>query len=280
MAFLFHFWKMEWVCYKGNFYPADQPLFSAQHTAIKYGDGVFETIKIFRGKILLNERHFERLFLSLQLLGINDRVLDKDRIEANILLLCEKNGCSDCARVRLTVFRNDSADYLIEAFSLPATENELNSEGWLIGVFPLTRKNTDAFANIKSVNYQTYNLAHLYAQQKGWDEAIVLNAANKIADGSRTNIFLIKDGDLFTPALHQGCVNGVMRQYLIDELKKKGYRTYQTEVSEADLLQAEEVFCSNAIRGIRWVRQFKEKTYGSTTTQQLFRQFFTSMYNL
>ena len=269
---------MEWVCYNGNFFPADQPLFSARHTGIKYGDGVFETIKVFRGGILLNELHFERLFLSLRLLGINDSFLDKNKIEADILLLCKKNACSDCARVRLSVYRNDTAEYLIEAFPLPATENELNKEGWKIGIFPFARKSTDAFANIKSVNYQSYILAHLYAQEKGWDEAIVLNAENKIADGSRTNIFCIKNGEVFTPALHQGCVNGVMRRFLIDEMKKKGYPIHQTQLSEADLLQADEVFCSNAIRGIRWVQQFKEKTYGSTISKQFFQQIVASMY--
>jgi len=268
---------MEWVCYNGDFFPADRALFSSQHKGVKYGDGVFETIKIFRGKILLSSLHFERLLISLKLLQIDSSHLDKNKIEQNILSLCEKNNCSDCGRVRLTVFRNDAAEYLIEAFPLSTTENELNSEGWKIGIFPFAKKNNDAYANIKSVNYQAYVLADLYAKEKGWDEAIVLNASNNIADGSKTNIFLIKEGVVFTPALHQGCVNGIMRRFLIGELKGKGYRVHQAELREEDLFNADEVFCTNAIRGIRWVKEYKHKEYSSTATVSIYNAMTSSL---
>lgn len=267
---------MECVCYNGDFVSAEKPLFASQHKALKYGDGLFETIKVFGGKILLASLHFERLFLSLELLQINANHFDKREIEKNILLLCGKNNCLDCARVRLTIFRSDTAEYLIEASSLSLTENELNREGWKIGIFPFVRKSNDSYANIKSVNHQQYILAHLFATEKGWDEAIVLNASNKIADGSKTNIFLVKAGEVFTPALHQGCVNGVMRRFVIDELKQKNFSVHQTELTEDDLLEADEVFCTNAIRGIRWVKQFKEKEYASILASRFFNEVVVS----
>lgn len=269
---------MEWVCYNGDFFPAGEPIFSLQHKGIKYGDGVFETMKVYKGNILLVALHFERLFISLQLLQIDPKAFDRYQIEENILSLCSKNNCLDSARVRLTIVRNETAEYLIEAFPLSISENALNHEGWKIGIFPFARKNVDAYANIKSISYQLYVLAQLYAKEKTWDEAIVLNAFNHIADGSKTNVFLIKDNEIFTPALHQGCVNGVMRRFLIDELKKKGYRVHQAEVTEKNILLADEIFCTNAIRGMRWVSQFNERNFGNEHCLKIYNNLVSTIY--
>ena len=138
-------------------------------------------------------------------------------------------------------------------------------------MYPAARKSCDAFANLKSANYLPYVLAQLYANEKGADEALVLNSFTNIADGSKTNLFLVKGSALYTPALHQGCVSGVMRQHLINYLKSEGYELHQTEINHEDLLQADEVFCTNAIQGIRWVQSYGDKTYSSTFTQHLFQ---------
>jgi branched-chain amino acid aminotransferase len=269
---------MEWICYNEDFFPADQPLFSSQHNSVKYGDGVFETVKVYKGKILLSSLHLERLTISLQLLQIDSTFFNWDKIQTQIIELCKKNLCGNCARVRVTVFRNASPDYLIEAVPLMESENKMNEEGWTIGLFPFARKSNDAYANLKSVNHQLYVLAGLYAKERNWDEALVLNAVNNLADGSKTNIFLIRGNEIFTPALHQGCVNGVMRRFLLDELKSNGYKVYQAEITEEDLLNADEVFCTNAIRGMRWVKQFKEKQFRNERSLKIYHNLLSTIY--
>jgi branched-chain amino acid aminotransferase len=266
---------MKWVCHNGSMVPAHEPLFTAQNRSFRYGDGIFETIKVIQMRIQLSHLHFDRLFTSLHLLQLQPGMgFTKEKLEAFILQLCNLNDCTELARVRLAVYRseNNQADYVIEAFTLEPEVIQWNEKGWHLELYPLVRKSCDAFANIKSANFLPYVLAGMYAHEKEADEALVLNAFNHIADGGKTNLFIIQEGEIYTPALNQGCVNGVMRRFLIDELKKNGYVVHQTVVKEEQLRAADEVFCTNAIQGIRWVQSFGSKQYGCNQTRQIYEQ--------
>jgi branched-chain amino acid aminotransferase len=261
------------VCFNGAFVPADAALLRVQNSSYKWGDGVFETMKVLRGKLLLENLHFERLFTSLSLLGIEKgEAFTQNNLVAQVLELCQQNNCLNNARIRLAVFRNDdnTAGYSMEAIPLNDKVNNWQPEGKVITLYPFARKSMDAFANLKSANFLPYVLAQRYAIEKGVDDAVVLNAQNRLCDSSRANIFLIRGNDLSTPALHQGCVNGVMRRVVLEESKKLGFRLCQEEVSEEDLLAADEVFLTNAIQIIRWVKAYKQKQYTFTQTRKLF----------
>jgi branched-chain amino acid aminotransferase len=215
-------------------------------------------------KILLEEFHFDRLFSSLGLLKIIvPGNFNRALFAQKILELCGLNKCIDSARVRLAVYREDEnkAGFVFEANSLDKGVNELNKEGWTINIYPLARKSCDAFANLKSANYLPYLMADLYAKETGCNEAIVLNTENKLCDASKANIFFLVKDEIYTPALHQGCVNGVKRRYIIEELKKEGIVIHQRAIDESLLLEADEVFITNAINDIRWVKTFRNKTY-------------------
>ena len=102
---------MKAICYNGEFLPADSPLFTAGNRGFRYGDGVFETAKVFGGKMLLSVLHFNRLFTSLQLLGIRPGPqCTPQLLEEKILQLCEMNNCAALARVRLAVYREEAGD--------------------------------------------------------------------------------------------------------------------------------------------------------------------------
>lgn len=253
---------MDFVCLNGRFLPAGENLFNLQNRGFRYGDGIFETIKVCEGKILFEVYHFERLFLGLQMLQIKN-FLQPQTLSSEILDLCKKNNCTQLARVRLAVYRNEknTAGYAIEALALSPENNQWNEKGLAIGVYPFARKSADAFSNLKTANFLPYVLAGLYAKEKGWDDAIVLNAQNYICDTSKANIFLIRENEIYTPALHQGCISGVVRRFLTDELKRTGIRVHQKEISEQDLLEADEVFLTNSIYEMRWVASFRNKNY-------------------
>lgn len=270
---------MKFVCFNGNFLPADEPLFTPQNRSFRYGDGVFETIKVFNGKIILEQFHYDRLFLGLKMLQIKNE-LPMQNFSAKILELCRKNNCTESARVRLAAFRNNQnkAEYVLEALPLPKEINQWNGKGLTIDLYPYSRKNADAFSNLKTTNFLPYVLAELFAKERGLDDAIVLNAFNFLADSSKANIFLIKKKKIYTPALHQGCVNGVMRRFLLDELKKNDYRIQQDEISEEDLLNAEEVFLTNSIYDIRWVEKFRDKTFSSEQVFSIYQQIIFPLY--
>lgn len=270
---------MNFVCFNGRFIAEEEPIFNAQNRSFRYGDGIFETIKVYHKKILFEEYHFERLLLGLQLLHITHSY-STALLSQNIVELCKKNNCSELARVRLAIYRSrhNEAEYIIEASSLFKEFVQWNQNGLTIGIYPYARKNTDAFSNLKTANFIPYVLAEKYAKENGMDDAIVLNAFDKLCDASKANIFLIKQKALFTPALHQGCINGVMRKFLIDEIKQMGYPIYQTEISEKELLEADEVFLTNSVYDMRWVKSCKGKNYACDETLLIYQKLLQPLY--
>jgi branched-chain amino acid aminotransferase len=260
------------IIFNGSFFPSGSPLLTADNQGFRYGDGLFETIRVKDGRILLSDHHFQRLFNGSHLLGLKG--LTPDQLSAGILELCERNGHTVSARVRLTVFRGEvgqedaAANYIIQSWALERPSG-LNEKGLILGVFPPGRKSCDAFANIKSNNYLLYSMAAQYASRHGWDDCLVLNSLGRVADSSIANLFYVRGGTIYTPSLSEGCVAGVMRQWLIESLPAAGFRVEERPVAPEDLILAEEVFVSNAIRGVRWVRSFGGMTYGNQMVQEI-----------
>jgi branched-chain amino acid aminotransferase len=272
---------MLFICANARFLPASQPVLTADNSSFKWGDGLFETIKVFRGAILFEDFHFDRLFSGIRLLGIlAGEEFNSGMLRALILRLCEKNNCTALARVRLAVYRTEenTVAYLIEARPLTAQVNQWENKGWHLDIFPFARKNTDAYANLKTANFLPYVLAGKYARENGFDDVLLLNAESRLCDSSRANLFLVKDGAFYTPALHQGCINGVIRRYLLEEGKKNGFIFHQQPIVEEDLQNADEVFLTNSILDIRWVRSFRQKLYGYEHTQALHNGLFSTIY--
>jgi branched-chain amino acid aminotransferase len=261
---------MQLQCFNGELVAIDEPVLPLSNRCFKFGDGVFETMKVANGVLQLAAYHFDRLFTSLQLLQVRAS-FSTDVLTENILQLCKANGCSHRGRVRLAVFRTNSGAgaYAIEAVELPEEKVLWNEQGWILDLYPYARKPVDVFANLKSANYLPYVMADLYAKEKGLDEALVLNCHGLLCDASKANLFLVKDGAILTPALHQGCVNGVMRRYVVEELKKKGYVVKQEALSQEDLEAADEVFLTNALQGIKWVRRFRDIEFSYEQTKAL-----------
>ena len=256
-----------------------EKLFTADNRSFRYGDGVFETIKVYKGRILFEDYHFERLFLSLKMLQVENGLRTK-KLSAAIIELCQKNECTELARVRLAVYRNENnhSEYAIEALPLSREIKEWNENGLTIGIYPYLRKTPDAFSNLKTANFLPYVMAERYSKEMDWDDAIVLNTNNFLADTSKANIFLVKKNNILTPALHQGCINGVMRKFLIDEMKRIDYKVIQAEISEQDLLDADEVFVTNSILDLKWVKAFKNKNYSAEKTFSIHQQLISPMY--
>jgi branched-chain amino acid aminotransferase len=265
---------MNYVCFNGKLFPSNEPVLTSSNKGFKYGDGVFETIKVINGIIFLEQFHFDRLYVSLNLLKIEiGEFLQRSILCEQIVRLCKENNCIESARVRLAVFRNDEnkGEYLIEAIPLDQNISAWLPDGLAINLYPYARKSIDAFSNLKTANFLPYVMAGLYAQEKGIDDCIVLNAHNNLCDTSKANIFLIKNREIYTPALHQGCVNGVMRRFLIEEIKARQFTVYQRDLTEQDLLDADEVFLTNAIFGIRWVRSYKGNQYQNQITYSIYQ---------
>lgn len=261
---------MNYINFNGKILPDDKPALLVSNRGYRYGDGIFETIKVVQEKIQLEQFHFERLFSGLSLLKFDiPKLFTKERLAEEILVLCKKNGCMSLARVRLSIFRGNGGlydddktlQYVIESWLLDETVNTLNENGLVIDVYPGAKKSCDEFSNLKSANFLPYSMAALYAKENKLNDCLVLNSNGNIADSTIANAFMIKDGVVITPALSEGCINGVMRRFLIEKLRSMDYEVREESVSISDLETADEVFLTNAIKGIRWVRQFGDKRY-------------------
>lgn len=261
---------MAFILYNGRLLPAEAPALMHTNRGFRYGDALFETIRVWQGAMPLAAYHFQRLFDGARLLHFPMQ-LTEDALSSQILELCHHNHCTHSARVRLTLSRSEAngADYLIEAVDYPHSLWQPSLPGWSISIYPHARKACDPFAALKSASRLHYVMAELHARQTGVDESLVLNPSGYLADGSRTNLFLFQKGDLYTPALNQGCVSGVMRRHVMELAKQQGLQVHETQVGEQDLLEADEVFLTNALIGIQPVRSFGDKGYVTHLTLQL-----------
>jgi branched-chain amino acid aminotransferase len=264
------------VCFSGKFVDASTPIFTADNRGFRYGDGVFETARVANGSLLLAGHHFERLLQGLGLLQIAHAAdLDNTLLQL-ISELCGLNSCSASAKVRLAVFRgaNSEAEYVIEATPVKPFPSHLNPHGWAIGLYNEALKTCDAFSNLKTANYLPYVMAQRFALEKGLDECIVLNSRRFIADGSKTNLFVLHGNEVYTPPLSAGCVNGVMRKYVISRLRALGCIVKEEDLEVANVIQASEVFMTNAIEGIRWVKSFGTAHYGNRWLEKMYVPLF------
>ena len=264
--------------YNGRLFADDETVLSKDDRSYRYGDGLFETMKLINGNILLQDHHFERLFLGLDILKFKIPVnFIKQKIEEEIKELSKKNECERSARIRLSVSRgngglydcDDKFSYLIECW--PLQQKDLNENGLIIDIFPDARKSIDVFSNLKSANYLPYVMAAIWAKENKLNDALILNQHDRICDSTIANIFWVKDNKIFTPPLNEGCVAGVMRKKILELATQNSDQLMQEAVlTQEILLQADEIFLTNAITGIRWVKECRGKVYKNIISSKIF----------
>jgi branched-chain amino acid aminotransferase len=247
---------------------------------LRYGDGVFETMKVVRGEIKLGNFHFDRLFNALILLQFSiPEHFSAAYLKEQILSLCARNNLVEVARIRLNVFRKNGGlydpvdhtpDFVVETSELPGNSFQLNARGLIIDVYNPARKACDAFSNIKSNNYLPYSMGALHARKNQLDDCLILNSYGRISEATIANVFWIQGNFIFTPPLTEGCVAGVMRRHLLEILPQHGYSVQEQLLSISGLLEANELFLTNAVSGIRWVARFGNKLYTNTVSKTIY----------
>lgn len=269
-----------WLNHNGTLINEKTPVIMADNRSFRYGDGLFETMKVVMGNILLKDLHFERLFSGMEKLQIHVQgLINADIFEEHILKTIRKNHISGPARVRLTLYRgegglydfnNSHAGYVIQVWPLSSSSLALNDEGHVLGLFEKGKKAVDEFSNIKSNNYLVYAMGAMFAKKNKFHDCLVLNCFDRICDATVANVFWVKNGIVYTTPLSEGCVAGVMRANLLQKLPENGMEVVEKEAVADDLLDADELFLTNAVSGIRWVKQFREKSYSNNVVKKIF----------
>ncbi len=232
-------------------------LLLAQRT-LYYADALFETIRAFDGHLPFIDRHWARLSGGMKSLNMAipahwDTGFFKEEIE--------KTDAQN-ARIRLTVWRkpggrlapeNNAVSFLIEAEPLPDNTFTWNDRGLRVGICKSIRLTADDLSCWKTLNIARYAHAAQKALANGWDDALLLNAQDRIVESSICNLFWVKNNQVLTPPLSEGCVAGVLRGYLLDKLPEWGFSVAEKAALPIELALADEVFLTNAVRGVQWV---------------------------
>ncbi len=271
----------QYISFNNQFLESSTPLVPAASRALRYGDGIFETMRCLNGQIQWMDAHFERLFKGLELFSFTVAPhFTAQWLAERIKTLCNKNEHTH-ARVRINMIRGNGGLYdavshtphcIIETWQLPRADFELNQNGLVTGIYPHARKPVDIFSNCKHNNYLPYTMAALCARQEKWNDAIVLNTAGNVCDASIANVFMVKDGSLYTCPLTEGCVAGIFRRNLLENEAALGLPIIQKIITPADLLGADEVFLTNAVQGMRWVSHCGNATYDNQVTSSIFQK--------
>lgn len=265
--------------YNNEYFPDGQHVIDIANRSFRYGDGLFETMRLKHARILNLDFHFERFFNSLKILQLEiPGFFSPSFFIEKIDELLKKNKQHTSARVRLMGFRSDGGilkatnnypHYIIETAALE-DKMELNENGLAIDVFGDARKSCDRFSNVKSNNYLPCIMAGLFAQKNNLDDAILLNTYGRVCETAIANVFIIKHDHIYTPPLSEGCVAGTMRRWMLEKFSQKKYSVAEKNISIDEVLDADEIFLTNAIQPMRWVKHFRGKNFGNEKAVELF----------
>lgn len=261
----------QFINFNGDIVPAEQQILTISNRGFKFGDGLFESMRLMKGQVKFVELHCERITKGLKLLKIDSwSQIDSWFIREKVEELTRRNKTGPDGRIRLTVYRDgdglyspssNKMGYALEVTKLAESSYAINEKGLIIDVYDEITKPVNILSNLKTCNSLLYVLAGIFKNQNSLDEVLVLNNNGFLCESMSSNVFVVYDKILYTPALGEGCIAGVMRQVVIKLAKENGVQLVEAQISPDILNEADEVFLTNAARGIQWVMGYNNKRY-------------------
>ncbi len=258
-----------YFCLNNKFYITNQSSLSINR-AMRFGDGVFETIRLVNGTPKYIELHLERLEKSLKALKIESSKAKMEQLRVCINQLLIKNEIEKGGILRIIAFRSGQGKYLpnentlsfyIETEPLGLNTYSLNKKGLSIGIAKDVRLVHNQFSSMKTLNSLPYVIASKEREESEYDELILLNNEGRIAEATSSNIFLVFKDKVVTPPLVEACIEGVMRKVIIGALLSQNIVLDERPINIDELMKADEVFFTNAVNGLKWVSAFHTKRY-------------------
>ncbi|WP_111684043.1 aminotransferase class IV [Winogradskyella tangerina] len=264
---------------------------TSENRGYKYGDALFETLKVVNGKIFFWEDHYFRLMASMRIMRMDIPMhFTMEFLEAEVLKTVEANGLTNAAaRVRLNVDRGEGGKYLPNdnakvAFNIIAEPLEnpfyaINSEtNYTVDLYKDFMMAPGILSGLKSNNKAIQVLGSIYAKENDYDNCLVLNTNKSVIEALNGNLFLVKGDKIKTPPLEDGCLRGVMRKQIL-EIISKDVNLYveESSISPFELQKADELFITNVIKGIIPIRKYRKKTYGTSFSEGLITKLNTKL---
>ena len=250
----------------GKLVRADAAEVSVSDLGVLYGIGLFETMRSYAGRVFRFRQHLDRLLASAEKLKLP---FQREMLpnEGRIVALLEANDLSD-ARLRLTVTGGSPVKgglkhmVLTTAVPLEPVPDEYHTHGVTVRVASQVQHSTDPLIGHKTTCYWARREALHEAQQRGCAEALWFTETRQLAEGSISNVFVIKDGTAKTPPLDTPVLPGVTRAAVIELCEREKIPCQQSPLTIDDLLDADEAFLCNCIMEIMPVRRVERSPIG------------------
>ena len=265
------------INYNGNLISSKELQLSYENRAFKYGDGIFETVKIQNNKIVFWEDHYFRLMASMRMLRMNIPMsFTLEYLEEQILkTVASYSSAKNVLRARLSVYRQDgglytpktnAVDFLIDVKEVSTVTKDV----YRIDLYKDFYNYSGLLSTVKTTNRMLNTLAAVFAEENDLDNCILLNERKSVVEVTNGNIFVVKGNVVKTPALTEGCIKGVARKKIIEIIEKnKDYTLEETAISPFEIQKADEVFISNAIMGVQSVTNYRKKTFATDFGKKL-----------
>lgn len=266
----------------GKYYPEKDAKISVFDHGLLYGDGIFEGIRAYNGRVFKLAEHIERLFCSAKALLLKVP-MSRARLCQAVVETCRVNRVRD-GYVRLLVTRGAGSlglnpnsckrpSVIIIAGKIQLYPPSFYQKGMEIITVP-TLRNLHSAVNpaIKSLNYLNNILAKIEANNAGCEEAVMLNALGFVAEGTGDNLFIVKRGELITPPLYAGALYGITRATVLDLAREAGVRVMETNLTRYDLFNADECFMTGTGAEIVPVVKIDGRVIGSGRPGRLTRR--------
>ena len=235
-------------------------IIKSSNRAFNYGDGFFETIKIINSKPFNFPAHYARFSLACEVLKLKHK-------ETLISLLSVINNLINQNKlingsVKIHVSRREGGKYQPKYNGCEVMINTCSGLGFeqnipvTLCVFSDEVKTIGRLSNIKSVNAGVSVLGAIHAKELGFENAILRNTNGNYIEATNSSLFIIKGNVIYTPPLSDGCIDGTMRAWLLNN-----YKIIEKSLSLADIKQSDEVFITNALTGITAVKEVEETIF-------------------
>ena len=241
---------------------------SSENRGFKYGDAIFDTIKVSHQKVIFWEDHYFRLMASMRMMRMKIPMeFTLEFLEQEILKTVAVQEQSSSFRVRLNVYRKDGGLYTPKtneiAYLIDVKPNTYQTkETYSVDVFKDFYSYSGLLSTIKTNNRMVNTLASIYVEENDLDNCVLINEKKGVVEVTNANIFILKGTVVKTPALTEGCIKGVVRGKVIEIISKNNeYTLEETAISPFEIQKADEVFITNAIIGIQSVTNYKKKNF-------------------
>ncbi|MDB2413617.1 aminotransferase class IV [Flavobacteriaceae bacterium] len=268
------------VNYNGDLVDFEDAKITPNNRALKYGDSVFETIKLVNGKLIFWEAHYFRLMASMRMLRMKIPMsFTLEFLENEILKTAKATNSNNNLRIRLTIIRKDGGfylpltnevDYLIESQEI----NFVNKSIYKVDLYKDFYVYSGHLSTVKTNNKMIHTIASIYAKENELDNCILLNERKGVVEATNASLFLVKGLVIKTPPLTEGCLKGIAREKVKSIIEStKDFTLEETVISPFEIQKADEVFLTNSILGVQPITNYRKKEFSTEIGKKIAANF-------